>query len=223
VPPPAAGQTGSEPPASRRRFIGTPLGNALVIAITAVVIVAGVWLVGEWRAGGNDDAQPVVTDASGATVSGGAVSTIDVGGSSDVPAPAIGQPAADFSMISISGDQVTLSALRGQPVWLVFGATWCTNCRSEAPDVQLISEEFSDRATVVGVYSGEEIATVYGYAQRAGLTYPQLADTFNEITSDYRVIGLPTHFFIDRDGNITKISVGTMTASQARAELTSLL
>jgi thiol-disulfide isomerase/thioredoxin len=199
--------------------LGSPLANAIVIAIAAVLVVGGVWFVNELRT-----PDPVATgtnaDPNSAT---GAVSQISVAPDDAVPAPEIGKPAAGFSAISIQGSTVTLSEQRGKPVWLIFGATWCTNCRAEAPDIKEVADHYGDDVSVIGIYSGEEIQTVFNYAKRLGLEYPQVADTYNDITADYRVVGLPTHFFIDAQGNIADIAVGTLTASQAKERLDPLV
>ena len=138
-------------------------------------------------------------------------------------APAVGEAAPDFTATTTAGASVSLSGLRGQPVWLLFGATWCTECRVEAPDVQAVAVEFSGRVQVMSVYVGEDVATVQGYADRVGLTYPQLADPTQAIAVQYAVMGIPAHYFIDADGAIRKIAVGSLTPQVAREALNGLL
>jgi len=200
----------SEPGSASRSTVRT----IVVLVITTVLVLAGVWLVqAPWK---SDDTGPGSqnTDGSGVT-------SIDVGDSGK-PAPAVGQLAADFTATTITGETIQLSDLRGKPVWLVFGATWCTNCRAEAPDVQSVSAALDGTAHVVSVYVGEPTSTVSSYAERLRLTYPQIADTTESLSSTYAVMGIPAHFFIDKDGRIAQIRVGTLTQQTATDILDSL-
>jgi len=183
--------------------------NVLVIAVTTVVVLGGLLLVKQpWRQTGSD---------------GAGVTAVDVSVAPGQAVPAVGQLAADFTATTITGDTVTLSGLRGQPVWLLFGATWCTNCRAEAPDVQAVAQAYAGRATVVAVYVGESSTTVRGYADRVGLTYPQIADAADTIAQTYAVMGIPAHFFIDADGVIRKIAVGPVSQQAASNALDAML
>jgi len=187
------------------------LRNVVVIVVTTAVILLGLWLVkGPWRTGAGD------TDGQGVTA-------VDVNIPAGQQAPAVGQPAPDFTAVTVTGQTVTLSGLRGQPVWLVFGATWCTDCRVEAPDIQALSQTYAGRVQVVAVYVGEQTSAVQAYAQRIGLTYPQIADAANSIAAAYAIMGIPAHFFLDADGVIRKIAVGTISAASASSELNALI
>jgi len=183
------------------------LRTVLVLVVTTVVILGGVWLV---------QAQPwKPQDPS-------AVSTVDVQIPAGQVGPAVGAVSADFTASTIDGQTITLSGLRGQPVWLVFGATWCTNCRAEAPDVNTVAQTFDGKVKVVSIYVGEDTSTVKGYADRLKLVTPQIADTSSQISSAYSVAGIPAHFFIDSNGVIQKISVGSITQKTATSILDEL-
>jgi len=185
------------------------LRTAVALAVTTAVILAGVWLVQSppWR---NQGADPT------------GVSSVTVNVPAGQAAPAVGSAAADFTATTIAGEPVTLSELRGQPVWLVFGATWCTNCRAEAPDVDAVAQAFDGRVRVISVYVGEDAATVKGFADKLKLTTPQIADTSDKISGTYAVLGIPAHFFIDSDGMISQITVGSVTRQAATDVLSAL-
>ena len=181
--------------------------NAVVLALTTALILGGVWAVQTWVRG--DAGDP------------GSVTSVSV--PSDVSPPATGERAADFTATTLDGQDLALSGLRGQPVWLVFGATWCANCRAEAPDVAKVARDYAGRVHVVSVYVGESTQTVKGYADRVGLTYAQVADPDQRIAAAYRIMGIPAHFFIDAEGVIRSIRVGVVSPADAAAELDALL
>jgi thiol-disulfide isomerase/thioredoxin len=53
-----------------------------------------------------------------------------------------GEIAPDFELPTLTGKTVRLSDFRGQPVLLTIGASWCIDCRNEAPMLQAVHESF---------------------------------------------------------------------------------
>ena len=57
---------------------------------------------------------------------------------------------------------------------------------------------------------GESPETVKDFVQEQGLTYPILMDTARRVPQAYRIRGIPTSFFIDREGVIVDQHIGPM-------------
>ena len=55
-----------------------------------------------------------------------------------VSADPIGSPAADFSAQTLGGQAFQLSALKGQPILLKIGTTWCPSCRTQAKTIDKV-------------------------------------------------------------------------------------
>ena len=60
--------------------------------------------------------------------------------------------APDFTLVSLEGDRITLSDLRGNVILLNFWATWCGPCIMEIPDLNKLQEKYQDKGyEVVGI------------------------------------------------------------------------
>ena len=138
-------------------------------------------------------------------------------------APRIGHSAPDFTLPLLDESTFTLSEQRGSPVWLNFWATWCLPCRVEMPDIQEVWEEVSKKGVVLlTINLAEDPITAAEYAFRGGFTFPVGFDLRGQVSTEYRLAGLPTHFFIDRHGIVREIRVGLLTAAGMRKHLEKL-
>lgn len=126
-------------------------------------------------------------------------------------APEVGKPAPDFQATTLDGQTVSLSSLRGRPVLLNFWAVGCSPCRYEMPFIQAVfeSQVWSEKGLVIlAVNVGERPALVAEFVASQGFSFPVMVDTSGEITSQYRLRGYPTSFFIGEDGVIKAIKLG---------------
>lgn len=177
-----------------------------IMSVTAAILAAVAFMVNQPAAG----AQGVTS----VTLTGGATGE----------APAVGKQAPDFVATTIDGKAVRLSDLKGKPVWLTFGATWCQPCRAENPDVQATSQKYAARGLVVlAVFISEDAPTVKDYTDRVGLTYPRIADPDTRIASEYRILGIPSHFFIDRLGVLRMMRIGSLDLPGMEAAVAEIL
>ncbi len=126
------------------------------------------------------------------------------------PQPAVNHPAPDFTLTTLAGDSFTLSQERGTPVVLNFWATWCGPCRREMPALQAATERYQGRVQIIGVDEGEPVADVARFVEEFGLTFPIPMDQEFAVGEAYAVQGMPTTFFIDRNGIIRHIWIGEM-------------
>jgi cytochrome c biogenesis protein CcmG, thiol:disulfide interchange protein DsbE len=188
----------------RQRIRESRLGTLLVLALTAAIVMWGAYLVDRPAA-----AAPGVS----------AVALKDSGGA----APQIGSPAPDFTATTIAGRRVSLSSYKGHPVWLTFGASWCSACQAEAPDIEAAYQKFKAQGVVVLAISiAEDAATDRDWSNRVGLTFPMIADPNSDISSAYRVSSIPAHFFIDASGVLRSIKAGGLSPDQMDAAITSI-
>ncbi|MCL4261933.1 MAG: TlpA family protein disulfide reductase [Anaerolineae bacterium] len=171
-----------------------------VILIVVAALLGSAWIV--------VSQEPAVADASVYTLT---------------EAPIVGHPAPNFTLQDSLGQEVTLHNLAGQPVVLNFWATWCAPCRVEMPALQQASVQYNGRATILGVNQGEAARNVADFGAEYRISYPLLLDTDQEISRLYEVRGLPTTLFIDANGIVREVVIGTVTEAVLQDRVERLL
>ena len=73
---------------------------------------------------------------------------------------------------------------------------------------------------LLAVNIGESASQVAEFMQSQGLSFTVLLDSQAAVAQKYNVMGIPTSFFIDKEGIIQEIKVG---AFQSQAEIESIL
>jgi cytochrome c biogenesis protein CcmG, thiol:disulfide interchange protein DsbE len=135
----------------------------------------------------------------------------------------VGQPAPGWNEPSLPGSRLALSSLRGKTVYLNFFATWCPPCNDEAPAIDALQRAYGARGLqVVGVDVLENSAKAAAFRNSHHLNYPIVIDG-GGLRDQYNVNGLPVHVFIDRNGIVRKIVVGTLSAAEMRANVEQIL
>lgn len=126
-----------------------------------------------------------------------------------------GEPAPDFALLLDDGRSLRLSDLRGQPVVINFWATWCGPCRLEMPE--LVKAALDKDFVLLAVDVQEAPEPVAAFAAEFQMNFPVVLDTEGKVRSLYRAPGLPTTYFVGKDGAISSLVVGPLTP-QALAE-----
>jgi peroxiredoxin len=128
--------------------------------------------------------------------------------------PVEGAVAPDFTVTDLDGQTFKLSDLRGKRVLLNFWATWCPPCRAELPQLQAAHIKYGkDDFVVLGVDYGESKTQVSDFARNNNLTFRFAMDTSGEALLAYDIHGIPTSFFIDRQGIIVSKQPGAITTA----------
>lgn len=118
-----------------------------------------------------------------------------------------GVPAPDWTLSDTDGKKWSLSDFKGQIVVLDFWATWCKPCIAAMPKLQELHEQYRDNGIkVIGISTWERDDPAKLMAQK-NLNY-QLLLNGEKIAEEYGVMGLPTLFIIDVDGNIVHSEFG---------------
>jgi thiol-disulfide isomerase/thioredoxin len=113
----------------------------------------------------------------------------------------IGHPAPDFELTSLSGETIRLSQFQGQPVVLSIGASWCPDCRAEAPLIEQLHKDHPELIVLL-IDSKESPDVAQTFVDEFELTHSVLLDPDGKVTKLYQIFAIPTDLFIDKDGII---------------------
>jgi peroxiredoxin len=125
--------------------------------------------------------------------------------------PEVGKSAPDFSMVTLKGDTISLSDLRGKNVLINSWVTWCVPCMEELEALENIHQAYQGTDFVVLSVNGIEqdnLPEVEATVAEYNLTYPVALDEGDLFWQAYRVRFLPTSFFVDENGIIRQIKFG---------------
>lgn len=131
--------------------------------------------------------------------------------------PNLGEMAPDFELVTLSGEQLKLTDLRGKNVLINFWATWCGPCVEEMPAINRLYAKYKDNDfEVVGInmtkfeYKRDEIEP---FVKDMELTFPVVLEKQGNIIDQYQVYNIPTSYFVNKEG-IVKLKAGPMTFEQ---------
>jgi peroxiredoxin len=134
----------------------------------------------------------------------------------------IGQHAPNFTLKGADGKSYELNqTLAANKLTVVnFWATWCTPCMIEMPKFAKEYATFKQNgAALLAVNSAEKEAVVTGYAARAKLPFPVIADPAGVAKQAYDVSALPVTLIIDSKGIVRDKIGAEATAAQLIARV----
>jgi cytochrome c biogenesis protein CcmG/thiol:disulfide interchange protein DsbE len=143
-------------------------------------------------------------------------------------APAVAEPAPDFALKDIAGNEVKLADYKGKVVVINFWATWCGPCRFETPWLVELREQYHQRGfEIIGVSVDSldeyDPAEVSAFVKEHKVSYPIVMAT-KEMVNDFGpVTGLPTTLVIDRQGKVQYRHRGLISFDDLKEKVVKLL
>lgn len=115
----------------------------------------------------------------------------------------VGNIAPDFTLKDLKGSEVQLSKLRGKKVMINFWATWCPPCRQEMPEIEKFFQEKKEDIEILAIsIDGGAPKNVAEYIKKMNITFPVVLDEKDRVNERYKVMTIPTTFFLDENGVI---------------------
>jgi len=129
----------------------------------------------------------------------------------------VGEPAPDFTLPSVSGENITLSQFRGKKHVVVsfVPAAWTPVCSDQWPGYNIVRDLFEDNAAILLGVTVDNIPTLFAWTKQMGrLWFPVLSDFWphGAVAARYGVLrtdGVSERalFVIDKAGIIRSIYV----------------
>jgi len=139
--------------------------------------------------------------------------------------------APEFTLKDTTGRKISLSDFKGKAVVVDFWATWCAPCKIEIPWLEQFHNEYAGQGLeILGISEddldpdnkaelAQEKKDIAAKAAELKINYPVLFDDAN-ISGPYGgVDGLPTTFFINRDGKVVASTVGLAPRDEIEADI----
>lgn len=121
----------------------------------------------------------------------------------------INKKAPDFTLKSLSGENLNLIEQRGNITVLNFWASWCGPCRKEMPILQAFHNKYIDLGVQVwGINVEQENQAGRDFIQKIGVDFPILFDDKNTLSAMYQVDAMPTTVIVDRNGQVRYVFRG---------------
>ncbi len=183
----------------------------IVLALTLVASIFGGWAVSK----SNDDRLDAALDTPG---------TFDAPGGGIPTAPAIqGDPLPDLTVKSLTGDNVTLRSLIGQPMVINVWYSSCVPCAKELPAFGAVHRAIGEQVRFVGLNTQDSAAKAERFARDAGADYEILLDRSSGVPAALQLGVFPTTLLVDAAGQIVELHQGPLSADALRRLITEKL
>ena len=110
----------------------------------------------------------------------------------------------DWTLTNLEGNAVKLSGYQGQPVLLVFWATWCPYCKKLLPGIQRLHEKYQDKGLKIIAVNIREDWKPHVYWRNHEYTFDAVLEG-DDVGKIYGISGTPGLVFIDPAGEVKSV------------------
>lgn len=117
--------------------------------------------------------------------------------------------------------QYTVDGAREKAVILNFWASWCDPCKQEAPELNKLAMKYSEVLDVYGINVASEDykPNAERFVKKYMLTFPVMYDLKGQVFDKYNGAVFPTNVLIDKNGIISEIVLGVLSAEELEKKL----
>ncbi|MFA7238578.1 MAG: TlpA disulfide reductase family protein [Sulfuricellaceae bacterium] len=134
------------------------------------------------------------------------------------------EQAPNFTLALLEGKSFQFSAYKGKPVLINFFASWCLPCREEMPVLVKIAREYGPKGVVfLGIAVDDTEEKMKDFIVKYEVNFPVGLDKTSEVQKSFGLYGIPTTYFIDKQGVINYFHSGAVTEELLKHELDKLL
>lgn len=125
----------------------------------------------------------------------------------------IGKEAPGFSLQNLKGDTVSLESFKGQNVLIELASTTCSACIDAHPTVASFKNGTdSNELEILTVFANDSKANIEDFFTRNNYERDEEAiagSGMNSVFNDYKLKFTPTFLFVDKEGYIQFVHVGS--------------
>lgn len=134
------------------------------------------------------------------------------------------RPFPEFRLNSMDGSDLDSKELRGKVVLINFWASWCGPCLMETPRLVELKKEYAHTGfEIVGIaIDPENKEEILDFVRDLKVNYPVVYSD-QKIEREAGILGTPTSFLLDRNGNIVHKHMGVVAKEVLAAEIGPLL
>lgn len=143
----------------------------------------------------------------------------------EMPSIKNGDVAPAFALQRLDGSKVNFpEQYQNQVVLLRFWADWCPYCHDEMQALEPIYQQYREQGlAVLALNVMQAPAVAEKFVKNLGISYEILLDREGEVMRNYRVMGLPVTYIIDRKGLVRSRIIGESTPETLRQVISALL
>jgi peroxiredoxin len=137
------------------------------------------------------------------------------------------QPAGSFTGDLLDGGTTSLAAMRGKVAVINFWAAWCTPCKTEMPQFDLVYRRMKVRGVdFLGVDTKDVKSNAQAFVRDYHISYPNIYDEQGETAlrlGDLPATALPFTVLLDRLGRVAAVYTLRLTAQDLTTAIDKLL
>jgi thiol-disulfide isomerase/thioredoxin len=111
------------------------------------------------------------------------------------------KPAAQFQVVPLDGEPLSLASLRGKVIVLNFWFVGCAACVSEIPTLNRLVQEFKGQSVVFIAFALDHKDQLRAFLKKEPFSYKIVPDS-TDIAAAFAVPSYPTHVLINQEGEI---------------------
>jgi cytochrome c-type biogenesis protein len=134
------------------------------------------------------------------------------------------KPEPSVTFKNLQGKDVSLASYKGKVVLVNMWGTWCEPCQGEIPTLIQMQQDYSSKGfTILGVATNDDLDRVIPFVhsrkfdvggQELTMNYPIVMGSDDISNAFGGLLGMPTSFLINRNGDIVKRYIGALNPTE---------
>lgn len=126
----------------------------------------------------------------------------------DLMTPMELEDAQNFTLVTPTGEELSLDDYSGKYVLVNFWAHWCSPCIKEFPDMQELYETVDkSKLEIIGIHAGPYNNEAAEFVKHFGITFPIVSDPDTSLKG-WEVPALPMTYLVNPEGKLAYKAIG---------------